>query len=71
MEWLKKRVAEHDIDRLVIFATPRILGLLRKAPSGLLQGHLEEIEGNLMRLQTGELAEHQMVRGLVLAPNRP
>jgi hypothetical protein len=37
--------------------------------SGLINGkcRLEELEGNLMRLDTGQLAEHPMVRELVRA----
>ena len=71
VEWLQKRARQREIDRLVIFATSRMLGLLRKASSGLLKGHLEEVEGNLMRLEAGQLAEHPMVRKLVQAKEEP
>jgi hypothetical protein len=60
---------KHEIDRLVIFAPPRMLGELRKASSQLLAGHLKELEGNLMRLDAGQLAEHPMVRDLVPGTN--
>jgi protein required for attachment to host cells len=49
VEWLQENAKKHEIDRLVIFAPPRMLGILRKASSGLLPGHLKELEGNLMR----------------------
>jgi protein required for attachment to host cells len=65
VNWLQERAKQREIDRLVIFATSRMLGVLRKASSGLLKGHLEEVEGNLMRLEAGQLAEHPMVRDLV------
>ena len=65
VDWLQKNAKKHDIERLVIFAPPRMLGVLRKSSSGLLAGHLEELEGNLMRLDPGQLAEHPMVRQLV------
>jgi hypothetical protein len=42
-----------------------MLGVLRKSSSGLLAGHLEELKGNLMRVDPGQLAEHPMVRQLV------
>ena len=58
---------EHEIDHLVVFATPRLLGVLRKVPLGLLKGHVEELEGNLIRLEAGQLAEHPLVRKLVRA----
>jgi len=65
VEWLQEDAKKHAIDRLVIFAPPRMLGVLRKASSGLLAGHLKELEGNLMRLDAGQLAQHPMVRDLV------
>jgi protein required for attachment to host cells len=65
VEWLQENATKHAIDRLVILAPPRMLGVLRKASSGLLAGHLKELEGNLMRLDAVQLAEHPMVRELV------
>lgn len=65
LEMLQENTKKHEINRLVIFAPPRMLGVLRKAPAGPLAGHLEELEGNLMRLDAGQLAEHPMVRELV------
>jgi len=71
VEWLRKKAEAHKIDRLVIFAPPRMLGVLRQASSGLLKGHLEELKGDLMRLDAGRLAEHPMVRELVRAKEDP
>ena len=67
VEWLRGKVIEHQIDQLAIFSPPRILGVLRKASPGLLHGHLEDLQGNLMRLDAGQLAEHPMVARLVSA----
>ncbi|MFH1748085.1 MAG: host attachment protein [Planctomycetota bacterium] len=64
VDWLRRKAEEYAIDRLAIFAPPRMLGVLRKASSGLLKGHLQELEGNLMRLDAGQLAEHPLVREL-------
>ena len=69
--WLQKRAEQREIDQLTVFATPRMLGMLRKAPLGLLKGHFEEVEGNLMRLEVGQLSEHPMVRELVRARQEP
>ncbi|HSS65970.1 MAG TPA: host attachment protein [Gammaproteobacteria bacterium] len=69
VENLQENVKKHEIDHLVIFAPPRMLGALRKASSGLLPGHLQEFEGNLMRLDAGQLAEHPMVRDVVRGTN--
>jgi protein required for attachment to host cells len=63
--WLRKKATEHDMSRLVIFAPPRMLGVLRKTPFGPLTGHIEEIKGDLMGLNPDELADHPMVRELV------
>jgi len=65
VERLQENVKKHEIDCLVIFAPARMLGELRKASSRLLAGHLKELEGNLMRLDAGQLAEHPMIRELV------
>jgi len=65
VERLQENVKKHEIDRLVIFAPARMLGELRKASSRLLAEHLKELEGNLMRLDDGQLAEHPMIRELV------
>jgi protein required for attachment to host cells len=65
--WLKKRVDTHEIDRLVILATPRMLGVLRRTRARPRNGHVQGIEGNLMRLDAGQLAKHPMVRQLIQA----
>jgi len=65
VDWLRSKAEEQAIDRMAILAPPRMLGVLRKASSGLLKGHLKEFEGNLMRLEAGQLAEHPMIRELL------
>ncbi|MBN1509884.1 MAG: host attachment protein [Sedimentisphaerales bacterium] len=67
VEWLRGKAEEHRIDHWVVFAPPRMLGILRKDSSGLLRGHLEELQGNLMGLKAGQLAKHPMIRRLVAA----
>jgi protein required for attachment to host cells len=67
VEWLQANAKKHEIDRLAIFAAARMLGVLRKATPRLLPGHLEELKGDLMRLDAGQLAEHPMIRQLVRA----
>jgi len=71
VEWLHQNAKKHEIDRLVVLAPPRMLGVLRKALSRLLAGHLEQLEGNLMRLEAGQLAKHPMVCELVQATEKP
>lgn len=65
VEWLEKRAGEHKIKHMVILAPPRMLGVLRRIPLGPLKGNLEELQGDLMRLRVGQLAEHPLVRKLV------
>jgi protein required for attachment to host cells len=71
VEWLRANAQKFDIDRLAIFAPPRMLGVLRKASSGLLKGHLQELIGNLMRLDAGQLAEHPTVVELMRTSEKP
>ena len=63
--WLEKKADQHKIDQLVIFAPPRMLGVLRAIPLGSLKGRVEEFKGDLMRLNAAQLADHPMVRELV------
>lgn len=65
LAWLRSRADQYAIDRLVIFAPPRMLGVLRAVPLGTLKGHVEELEGNLMRLNAGQLAAHSRIRELL------
>ncbi len=65
IEWLQKKSKEHQIDRLAIFAPPRMLGVLRTVPLGSLKGHVSELHGDLMRLSAGQLADHPMIRELL------
>ena len=66
-DWLTKKAAEHEMTRLVVFAPPRMLGLLRKASFSAINSHLEEVRGDLMGLKPGQLADHPLVRDLVRA----
>jgi protein required for attachment to host cells len=65
MKWLQKECEEHEIDRLVVIAPPRMLGQLRKVLPGSLKGPVEQHEGNLMHLDAGDLAQHPIVRELL------
>lgn len=67
VEWLQENAKTRAIEQLAIFAAARMLGVLRKASSGLLPGRLEQLRGDLMRLDAGQLAEHAMIRRLVRA----
>jgi len=67
VEWLQTQTGQREIDALTVFVPPRMLGVLRMIPLGALQGHVEELKGDLMRLNAGQLADHQMVRELVTA----
>jgi len=63
--WLKEQAGACEIDHFKIFAAPRMLGTLRKVAPGSLKGHLEMLQGDLMRLNVGELANHPMIRDMV------
>ena len=71
VNWLQERAGQREIDQLALFVTPRMLGVLRKVPLGQLKGRLEALDGNLMRLEAGQLAKHPMVCELVRAKEEP
>lgn len=64
-KWLQKQAKNCELDRLTIFATPRMLGVLRNTSFGVIKGGMKQIQGDLMRLNAGQLAEHPMIRNLV------
>lgn len=65
IRWLQKQAVLNRIRSLVLFAPPRMLGVLRMVPLGSLNGRVEELKGDLMRLSAGQLADHPMVRDLL------
>jgi len=65
VKWLQTHAVKRGIDELVIFAPPRMLGVLRVVPLGALKGHVKELKGDLMRLSVGQLAVHPLVRELL------
>ena len=65
VDWMQERAGMHKIDRLMVLAPHRMLGALRKVPPGSLTGHLEELQGDLIRLEAGQLAEHPMICDLM------
>ena len=71
LKWLKDQIDALRIDHLTLFAPARMLGAIRKASDKILTGEYEELQGSLMRLETGQLAEHPMIRRLVKQPQVP
>jgi len=65
VNWLTSQMAERQIERLVIFATPRLMGALRQVDFGQAEARIELKEVNLGRLRVHELAEHQFIRQLL------
>lgn len=59
--WLSNAAREFRMERVAVFAAPRFLGLLR-TEMGDLGGRADLHEGELARLEAGELAEHPAVR---------
>lgn len=63
--WLDRKVAEHGMADLVVFAPPRFLGVLRKVHGGRLSANVTEQEGDLTGLSTAALARHPAIQALV------
>lgn len=67
MEWLNRNAAEHEMARLVIFASPRMLHLLEEASFQVNNAHFVEAGEDLLQLQVDALADHQLVRDVLRA----
>lgn len=65
VQWLERQSGLHLMHRVMIFAPPRMLAALRKAPPGSLRGQLEEFQAELIRMEAVHLAEHPVIRDLV------
>lgn len=63
--WLNHKMAEYEIERIIIFAPPRFLGVLRNEQSTDLAGRAIEHKGELVNVPTSELAKHPAIRELV------
>jgi protein required for attachment to host cells len=63
--WLHHKMAQYEIDRIVILAPPHFLGVLRNEQSTDLASKAIEHKGELTNLSASELAEHPAVRELV------
>lgn len=63
--WLARKIGEHGLDRLVVFAPPRFLGALRKARVDRLNGNIEEHEADLTSFSAAALSRHPAIRSLV------
>lgn len=66
ISWLQKRAEQLEFNRLVILARPHMFGALRAIPLGSLKWQVEALRSNLMPLNSNELAEHKIIRKLLL-----
>jgi protein required for attachment to host cells len=63
--WLDEKTRRLNIDRLALFAPPRFLGALRQAWSPRLAIRVDEHEGDLGYMGTGDLARHRSIARLL------
>ena len=63
--WLHHKMAEHEIEHIVILAPPHFLGALRDEQSTGLASKAVEHRGELVNVPTSELAIHPVIRELV------
>lgn len=64
-QWLEQQIKEHSIDRMVVFAPPRFLGVLRKTCSSHLASCIEQRSEDLAHLRTSDLSVHPVILELV------
>jgi protein required for attachment to host cells len=67
MAGLRELIDEHETQRIVICASPRMLGRLRSAAPGLLPGDiaLDELPRDLVKLSRGDVRAELASRGLL------
>jgi protein required for attachment to host cells len=66
--WIGDHVQRHGIERLVLFASPRMLGTLRKLTNGRgLPAHIDSRDTDLTSLTVEQLTEHRAIQKLVAA----
>lgn len=62
--WLAKQAGKHAIGQLVVFAPAKLLGELRKEKMLPSICRIDTREGELTHLDSSQLAEQQLIRGL-------
>src|SRR5690606_30780203 len=67
--WIEKKVKEHRIPMIEIFAPPKLWGDLRKATPARLREQLREHTADLRSMPLSDLAKHPAIEAV--APNRP
>jgi len=63
--WIGRKLEEHRIDRLDLFAAPRLLGELRKLYPAAWDGRVREHQADLTQVTTAELSKHPAVADLL------
>ncbi len=66
---LEKKTRVHKIERFALFAPPRFLGVLRQTWSPRMAARINEHEGDLGYMTTGDLARHQAIVKVLSAGN--
>lgn len=67
-QWLERKVKEHRIPMIEIFAPPKLRGDLRKATPARLKNQLREHSADLRSMPLSELAKHPAIEAV--APSR-
>jgi len=66
--WLERNVNDRRLERVVVFAPPKLLGVLRKTYPPALNSRLRAREADLAHLDAHALAHHPTVRQLIGLP---
>jgi len=67
VQWLDRRVSQHRIEALEVFAPPRLLGILRTRYTSALSGRVRDHRGDFGTLTPGELERHPTIAKTVRA----
>lgn len=66
--WLEKKVKQHNIPMVEIFAPPKLRGDLRKATTARLRDRVREHDADLRSMPLSDLAKHPAIEAV--APSR-
>jgi len=64
-DWLHRAIDKHRIERVEMFASPRLLGLFRKLLPAAVAAHVREHTGDLVSMTTEQLREHPAITALL------
>lgn len=61
VQWLEKQLEQRGIDRVTLFAPPKLLGELRRVYPASLKGRIDDAEGDFASMDENQIARNATV----------